>query len=61
MARRVAAGHGYVIRVNDPIMPAEQLQLMAARLQRTPIMIAPQNCKTVEEWVTRYGERGADR
>jgi len=32
----------------------ERLQLMAARLERRPIVIMPHKCKTVEEWAARY-------
>ena len=44
----------YVIRVGSPITAAETLQLMAARLNRSPIAIMPQRCKTMAEWLDRY-------
>jgi hypothetical protein len=58
--RRVAAangqtGGGYVIRLSKPPTLSERLQLLAARLERRPIVIMPHKCKTVEEWVERYG------
>jgi hypothetical protein len=45
----------YVIRLSEPPTPAERLQLIAARLQRTPIAIVPHKCKTADEWLERYG------
>ena len=56
----LAAGDGeqlipYVIRVSSPITASETLQLMAARLNRSPIAIMPQRCKTMAEWLYRYG------
>jgi hypothetical protein len=35
-------------------MLAERLQLMAARLERRPIVIVPHKCVSVEEWVQQY-------
>ena len=32
------------------------MQLLAARLERRPIVIMPHKCKTMEEWLARYGE-----
>lgn len=49
-----ATGGGYVVRVSDPPTPQERLQLLAARLQRTPVAIMPHKCKTMEEWAARY-------
>lgn len=59
--RRVTAanaetGGGYVVRLSDPPNLNERLQLMAARLERRPVVIMPQKCKTVDEWLDRYGE-----
>ena len=44
----------YVIRLSEPPTAHERLQLLAAKLQRTPIAIMPHKC-TMEEWVARYG------
>jgi hypothetical protein len=67
LARRAAVRDGapqcgsetapYVIRVSDPITPIERLQLIAARLQGTPIAIMPHPCKTADEWMGRYRAR----
>ena len=45
----------YVIRLSEPPTPHERLQLVAARLQRTPIVIMPHKCSSMEEWIARYG------
>ena len=50
-----ATGGGYVVRLSDPPTLQERLQLLAARLQRTPIAIMPHKC-TMEEWVARYSD-----
>jgi hypothetical protein len=58
IVRRVNAAQGvggYVIRISDPPTLGERLQLMAARLERRPIVIMPHKCKTVAEWLERYG------
>ena len=48
-------GGGYVVRLSNPPTAQERLQLLAARLQRTPIVIMPHKCATMEEWTERYG------
>jgi hypothetical protein len=48
------AGGRYVVHLSEPPTPLERLQLMAARLQGTPIAIMPHPCKTLEEWDRRY-------
>ena len=55
--RRVdgTGGASYVVRLSEPPTLNERLQLMAARLERRPIVIMPHKCKTVEEWAARYG------
>ena len=56
--RRTAGPDGsksYVVRLSDPPTVSEQLQLMAARLERRPIVIMPHKCKTLDEWMARYG------
>jgi hypothetical protein len=58
IVRRVKGPDGrspYVIRLREPPTPAERLQLIAARLQRTPIVIMPHRCKSAEEWLEKYG------
>ena len=52
----VTDGGGYVVRLSRPPTLSEQLQLMAARLERRPIVIMPHKCTTVDEWLERYGE-----
>jgi hypothetical protein len=44
----------YVIRLSDPPTSQERLQLLAARLQRTPVVRMPHKC-TMEEWIAKYG------
>jgi hypothetical protein len=48
------AGGQTVVHLSEPPTPLERLQLLAARLQGTPIAIMPQPCKTLEEWDRRY-------
>jgi hypothetical protein len=58
---RRAAGNGdnsmtaYVLRLARPPTFQERLQLMAARLQRRPIVIMAHKCATMDEWLERYG------
>ena len=51
----VVSGGGYVVRLSDPPTPKERLQVLAAHLERRAIVIMPHKCKTVEEWMARYG------
>ena len=58
---RRAAGNGdggcmtaYVLRLARPPTFQERLQLMAARLQRRPIVIMAHKCATTDEWLGRY-------
>jgi hypothetical protein len=44
----------YVLRLAHPPTFQERLQLMAARLQRRPIVIMAHKCRTVDEWLGRY-------
>ena len=46
----------HVVRLSDPPKPSEQLQLIAARLSRTPIAIMPHQCRDLDEWLERHGE-----
>ena len=62
--RRVTAanaqtGGGYVVRLSKPPTLSERLQLMAAHLERRPIVILPHKCASVEEWIARYGKATA--
>ena len=59
--RRVTAanaetGGGYVVRLSDPPTPKERLQVLAAHLERRPIVIMPHKCQSIGEWLARYGE-----
>ena len=61
IVRRVAStntesGGGYVVRLSDPRTPQERLQLLAAHLERRPIVIMPHKCQSIGEWLARYGE-----
>jgi len=49
------ANTSHVVRLSRPPTLSEQLQLIAARLERRPIVILPHKCKTVEEWQEQYG------
>ena len=53
--RSAVDGGGHVVRVSTPPTWHERLQLLAARLERRPIVIMPHKCKTVDEWLERYG------
>jgi hypothetical protein len=58
--RRATAGDKgpcYVVRLSDPPTAGERLQLMAAKLQGTPIAIVPHPCATVAEWIERHAKR----
>jgi hypothetical protein len=50
----IATGNSPVVRVSDPPTAAEQMRLLAARLERTPIVIMPHKGASVEEWMERY-------
>jgi hypothetical protein len=45
----------YVLRLAHPPTFQERLQLMAARLQRRPIVIMAHKCDATDEWLGRYG------
>jgi hypothetical protein len=45
----------HVIRLARPPSLQERLQLMAARLQRRPIVIMRHGCADMDEWLARYG------
>ena len=62
--RRATGADGsksYVVRLSDPLTPGERLQLIAAHLERWPIVILPHKCASVEEWIARYGKANADQ
>jgi hypothetical protein len=44
----------YVIRLSTPPTARERLQLLAVRLQRSPVVIMPHKCKTTLEWIEQY-------
>ena len=48
-----ANGGGYVVRLSNPPTPSERFELLAARLERRPIVIMPHKC-TMDEWMARY-------
>jgi hypothetical protein len=48
------AGSGQVLHVSDPPTPRQQLQLLAARLERRAVAIMPVVCRTMDEWLARY-------
>ena len=61
IVRRVAeanasTGGGYVVRLSKPPTARERMQLLAAHLERRPIVIMPHKCRSMEEWLARYGE-----
>jgi hypothetical protein len=45
----------YVLRLARPPTFQERLQVMAARLQRRPIVIMPHKSATMDEWMGRFG------
>jgi hypothetical protein len=45
-----------VVRVSNPVMQAERLQLIAARLQGNPFAIMPVRCSTTAEWLQLYAD-----
>ena len=47
-----------LVRVSDPPAPSENLLLAAVRVLRSPHVIMPHPCKTLEEWDERYGYTG---
>ena len=59
--RRVTAanaqtGGGYVVRLSKPPTVSERLELIAARLERRPVVTMPHKCASMDEWVARYSE-----
>jgi hypothetical protein len=59
IVRRATMGNeggrfSYVVRLSEPPTLRERLQLLAARLERRPIVILPHKCATVDEWLRRY-------
>ena len=59
IVRRMTAANaengGYVVRLSRPPTLHERMQLMAAQLERRPIVILPPKCANMEEWMRRYG------
>jgi hypothetical protein len=58
--RATPSGHLHVVRLSDPPTERQRLQLMAARLLRTPIVVMPMPCNSINEWMERYATRMAD-
>jgi hypothetical protein len=50
----IGAGNSQVVRVSKPPTAAEQMRLIAARLQRRPMVVVPHKYASVEEWMERY-------
>ena len=60
--RRAATKDGhprYVVRLSKPPTLAERMQLVAARLERRPIVIMPHKCASMDEWLQQYALPGA--
>ena len=43
-----------LVRVSEPPTPPERLVLSAVRLLRSPHVIMPHPCATLDEWIARY-------
>jgi hypothetical protein len=55
----LAASNSHVVRLSEPPTLNERIQLLAARLERRPIVIMPHKCKTSDEWLEQYaGTKG---
>ena len=54
-AANAESGGGYVVRLSDEPTPGERLQLIAAHLERRPIVIMPHKCASGGEWLEQYG------
>jgi hypothetical protein len=46
---------GYVVAISDSPTTSEPLQLATARILRRPIAIVPTKCKSIAEWLGRFG------
>jgi hypothetical protein len=46
----------YVVRLSEPPTVGERLQLIAARLERRPIVVMPHKRASTDEWMARYSE-----
>ena len=56
-AEVVRRGHGEeLIHLSVPPTASERLQLLAAQLQGTPIVIWPKNWEMLEEWLDYYAK-----
>ena len=53
------ANNSHVVRLSRPPTLSEQLQLMAARLERRQIAIMPHKCTSVDEWLEQYASQEA--
>ena len=57
MARSDERRQGYVLRVSSPPTQREQLQITVALMQGAAVVVVPQRCGTIEEWLARYSPR----
>jgi hypothetical protein len=48
---------GYVVHVCDPPTKSEQAKTELARIEGRNISLMPHACRTVEDWVAKYGGR----
>jgi hypothetical protein len=58
IVRRATGADGllpYVVRLSNPPTAHERLQLIAARLERRPIVVMPHKCASMQEWIAKYG------
>jgi hypothetical protein len=58
-ARARRARFPYVIRVSNPVTESEAAQMEANARARRPYAVMPQKCRSVQDWMGRYGERGS--
>ena len=49
------APKGHVVQLSDPPSLEQALHLMAARIERRPIVIMAPKCLSMDEWMARYG------
>jgi hypothetical protein len=48
---------GYILRVSTPPSGREQFQIAAALMQGAAVVVVPQRCDTIKEWLARYSPR----
>ena len=49
------APKGHVVQLSEPPTLEQRVHLMAARIERRPIVIMGPKCLSMDEWITRYG------